>query len=155
MFAINITLLVLSFAAMEWVAWATHKYLMHGWLWHLHRDHHTNENEGFFQRNDFFFLVFAIPGFLCILFGVQHGVLDPRLWIGTGITLYGLAYLLVHEIFIHQRVRLFTRTNNAYLRAVRKAHKIHHNHLSKEEGECFGMLWVPRQYWPAERQRIS
>ena len=31
--------------------------------------------------------------------------------------------------------------------SVMKAHKVHHKHLTKEEGECFGMLFVPRKYW--------
>ena len=24
---------------------------------------------------------------------------------------------------------------------------MHHKHLGKEEGECFGMLWVPMRYF--------
>jgi beta-carotene 3-hydroxylase len=31
--------------------------------------------------------------------------------------------------------------------AIRKAHKIHHKYTGKEDGECFGMLWVPRKYF--------
>jgi beta-carotene 3-hydroxylase len=27
---------------------------------------------------------------------------------------------------------------------------MHHKHLGKEEGECFGMLWVPFKYYQAE-----
>ena len=67
-------------------------------------------------------------------------------WIGLGITLYGLAYFLIHDIFIHQRFRLFRNSDNAYFKAIRRAHKIHHKHIDKEEGECFGMLWVPFKF---------
>lgn len=77
--ALNLLLFLATFALMEWVAWFTHKYIMHGWLWSLHRDHHTGENPGFFQRNDLFFLLFAIPGIALIYVGVQHGGMDPRL----------------------------------------------------------------------------
>ena len=72
---------------------------------------------------------------------------DFRVWIGTGIAAYGLAYFLVHDVFIHQRFKWFRRTENVYFLAIRKAHKVHHKHLTKEEGECFGMLFVPKKYW--------
>lgn len=147
MTAYNWLWLPASFLAMELVAWLTHKYLMHGPLWFLHRDHHQKDLTRFWERNDFFFFLFATPGIALIYFGVQNGAQDARLWSGIGITLYGMAYVFMHDIFIHQRVRRFTRTDNAYLRAVRKAHKVHHKHLNKEDGECFGMLWVSRKYW--------
>jgi beta-carotene 3-hydroxylase len=82
---------------------------------------------------------------------IWFGVNDPAKWymlfIGIGITTYGFAYFVVHEIIIHQRIKLFTRSSNFYVRAIRKAHKVHHKHLGKEEGECFGMLWVPVKYF--------
>lgn len=138
--------LLAAFGAMEGVAWFTHKYLMHGPLWYFHRDHHTHDNAGFFEKNDFFFLLFAVPGVVCILFGWQQGRESLLLWIGLGITLYGLAYFLVHDIFIHQRFKLFRNSENRYLKAIRRAHKMHHKHLTKEDGECFGMLLVPFKY---------
>ena len=54
------------------------------------------------------------------------------------ITLYGMAYFFVHDVFIHQRLKVFTRTERSYFLAMRRAHKQHHKHLGKEEGECFG-----------------
>jgi beta-carotene 3-hydroxylase len=139
--------------AMEFVAWFTHKYLMHGWLWILHKDHHQKDNSHFFEFNDFFFLIFAIPGMLFIFLGYANGLMDPRLWIGLGITFYGMTYLFMHDIFIHQRFKVLTRTNNIYLKALRKAHKIHHKHLEKHDGECFGMLWAPKKYFKEARQK--
>ena len=32
-------------------------------------------------------------------------------------------------------------------KAVRRAHKMHHKHIGKDEGECFGMLFVPFKYF--------
>ena len=58
-----------------------------------------------------------------------------------------MAYFSVHDVFIHQRFSWFKRTDNVYFRAIRKAHKVHHKHLGKEEGECFGMLLVPFKYF--------
>ncbi|NND76749.1 MAG: carotene hydroxylase [Flavobacteriales bacterium] len=142
---LNIGLLIGTFLFMEFVAWFTHKYIMHGVLWVLHKDHHVHE-PGFFEKNDAFFLIFAIPGSLLTIFGTFNPN-DIMLMIGLGITLYGLCYFLVHDIFIHQRFKIFRRTKNNYLRAIRKAHKVHHKHLTKEQGECFGMLYVPRKYY--------
>lgn len=137
--------ILITFFAMEFVAWFTHKYIMHGLLWILHKDHHQTE-PGFFEKNDSFFLIFAIPSAILMMLGIINGN-DIRLFIGIGIAAYGLAYFLVHDIFIHQRFRLFRRTNNTYMRAIRKAHKVHHKHLNKEHGECFGMLLVPIKYY--------
>jgi beta-carotene 3-hydroxylase len=55
---------------MEGVAWLTHKYVMHKWLWVLHEDHHK-KSTGFFEKNDAFFLIFAIPSMLLLLFGTM------------------------------------------------------------------------------------
>lgn len=137
---------IATFVVMEFVAWSAHKYVMHGFFWNLHEDHHIIGEEHFFEKNDAFFLIFAIPSWLCIMFGVMHGG-DFKMWIGIGIAAYGLCYFLVHDIFIHQRFKIFTRTDNFYLRAIRKAHKVHHKRQGKEDGECFGMLFVPLKYF--------
>jgi beta-carotene 3-hydroxylase len=143
---IYILIVIGSFLGMEFVAWFTHKYIMHGLLWKLHKDHHKKESSGFFEHNDFFFLIFALPGIAGLFFGMQQGY-NFLFWIGLGITLYGAAYFLVHDIFIHQRFKLFRGANAIYLKAIRRAHKMHHKHLDKEDGECFGMLWVPLKYF--------
>ena len=72
--------------------------------------------------------------------------------IGFGIALYGLAYFIVHEVIIHQRFRWFTRSNNRYVKAIRWAHKMHHKHLGKKDGESFGMLIVAKKYWNKIRE---
>lgn len=144
-----ITIVLITFVLMEGVTWLTHKYVMHGFLWYLHEDHHQ-KGPGFFEKNDAFFLIFALPSWLCIMLGLQHQVYWAAA-IGFGIALYGFAYFMVHEVIIHQRIRWFTRSNNLYIRAIRWGHKMHHKHLGKEEGECFGMLIVARKYWEKVR----
>ncbi len=134
-----------TFLAMEFVAWFAHKYVMHGFLWYLHKDHHQHK-PGFWEKNDAFFLIFAIPSAACYIVGSAVAEMLPVFFVGVGISLYGLAYFLVHDIFIHQRFKIFTRTNHRYLKAIRKAHKVHHKHLDPEDGECFGMLVVPPKY---------
>lgn len=142
---INGVFVLLAFVAMECVAWIAHKYIMHGVLWKLHKDHHKKESDGFIEHNDFFFLIFALPGIACLFFGMRNEY-NFLFWIGVGITLYGMAYFLIHDIFIHQRFKIFRNTDNDYFKAIRRAHKMHHKHLTKEDGECFGMLWVPFKY---------
>ncbi len=144
-----IGIMLATFFTMEGITWLTHKYVMHGFLWYLHEDHHK-KGPGFFEKNDAFFLIFSIPSILCILFGTFTG----KVWlaaIGTGIAMYGLAYFIVHDVIIHQRIKLFTRSDNVYVRSIRWAHKMHHKHLEKEHGESFGMLMVARKYWDKVR----
>jgi len=142
---IYIIIAVITFGLMEPVTWLTHKYVMHGFLWYLHEDHHK-PHKGFFEKNDAFFLIFAIPSWLCIMLGsmAQNYI---SVSIGAGIAMYGFAYFLVHEIIIHQRFKLLTKSNNKYIKAIRRAHKMHHKHLEKEDGESFGMLIVAKKYW--------
>ena len=145
MWLLNLIITLCSFLAMEAVAWFTHKFVMHGLLWQLHEDHHNKNPTSFFEKNDYFFLIFAIPGIICLALGLYTPIVI-LLYIGLGITLYGFAYFMIHDIFIHQRFKLFRHTDNFYLRAIRRAHKMQHKHLDKENGECFGMLWVPFKY---------
>ena len=142
---INILSLISAFLAMEFVAWISHKYLMHGFGWSVHKDHHQPQ-QGAFQKNDLFFLLFAIPAITFIFYGIHNGT-DWMVFLGIGISAYGMCYFLIHDVFIHQRFSWFKRSDNVYLRAIRKAHKVHHKSQVKEGGECFGMLLVPIRYF--------
>lgn len=135
-----------TFLVMEGITWLTHKYVMHGFLWFLHEDHHQPKYKGIFEKNDVFFVIFAMPSIALLYFGVNPA-LNYLFFIGLGIFLYGLAYFLVHDILIHQRFKLFKNTKSTYLVGLRKGHKVHHKHLGKENGECFGMLNVPKKYF--------
>lgn len=135
-----------TFFFMEFMAWFTHKYIMHGFLWYLHKDHHRKDHDSWFERNDAFFLFYAVVSMSFISLAVYQGFW-PGWPIGLGILAYGIAYFVVHDIFIHQRFKLLRNANNWYARGVRRAHKIHHKHLGKEHGECFGMLLVPFKYF--------
>jgi len=152
MIIIDILIVIAAFIVMETVAWCTHKYIMHGLLWVLHRDHHKKASTHFLEHNDFFFLIFAIPGITGLLVGVKNHF-SYLFYVGLGITLYGIAYFLIHDVFIHQRFKIFRSANNRYFKAIRRAHKMHHKHLDKSDGECFGMLWVPRKYFKENANR--
>ena len=133
------------FIIMEGVSWFTHKYVMHGFGWFLHEDHHHPKYDGF-EKNDLFFAIFAIPSMAFFYFGSNTEYIY-LLYIGLGILCYGIAYFIIHDVLIHQRFKWFKNTNNAYLKGLRKAHKIHHKNMEKKDSQCFGMLFVPFKYF--------
>ena len=135
-----------TFFAMEFMAWFTHKFVMHGFLWSLHKDHHKKDHDSWFERNDAFFLFYAAVSIGCFLLW-KHDIFYYGLPIGVGIFVYGFTYFMVHDIFIHQRFKIFKKANSRYGKAVRRAHKMHHKHLGKHDGECFGMLLFPYKYY--------
>jgi beta-carotene 3-hydroxylase len=135
-----------TFSMMEFMAWFTHKFIMHGFLWHLHKDHHQKDHDNWFERNDFFFLFYAVVSMTCFYLA-NYELIWFFLPIGLGILAYGIAYFTVHDIFIHQRFKMFRKANNWYAKGVRRAHKIHHKHRGKEKSENFGMLVVPFKYF--------
>lgn len=141
-----IVVFVATFLMMEGMAWFTHKYVMHGFLWKLHKDHHKKDHKSWWERNDLFFVFYAIVSIGFFMLWSYENVWFA-LPIGFGILAYGIAYFTVHDIFIHQRFKIFRNANNRYAKGVRRAHKMHHKHLGKDEGECFGMLWVPFKYF--------
>ncbi len=137
-------LIVATFLVMELITWLTHKFVMHGFLWYLHEDHH-HKQDSTFEKNDAFFVIFAVPCFLMLL----YGTIEKIYWlqaVGFGVMAYGFAYFIVHDVIIHQRLKWFSRSNNSYIRAIRWAHKMHHKHLDRHDGESFGMLWVHKKY---------
>ncbi|MCB0571356.1 MAG: fatty acid hydroxylase [Phaeodactylibacter sp.] len=139
--------------AMEFMAWFTHKYVMHGFLWSWHEDHHKphHHKDGFFEKNDLFFLVFAIPSALCYILGLS----TPQFWllfVGIGISIYGLIYFLVHDVYIHRRFRWFRQLDSTYSRAILRAHGAHHASQAKEDGESFGLLVVNPKYFRKRRE---
>ncbi|TVR84459.1 MAG: fatty acid hydroxylase [Saprospirales bacterium] len=141
-------IVVITFCVMEFMAWFAHKYIMHGWLWGWHRDHHDPQyKEGqFFEKNDLFFLVFAIPSATAYIVGLA----TPHLWllfVGIGISIYGLIYFLIHDVYIHRRFKWFKQLDSRYSRAILRAHGSHHSKKTKEDCESFGLLFVHPRYF--------
>jgi len=141
-----ILIYVATFLFMEFMAWFSHKYIMHGFLWHLHKDHHKKDHGSWFERNDLFFIFYAVVSVSLVILWGEYGF-----WAGLpmalGIFTYGMSYFIVHDIFIHQRFKVLRSTNSKYAKGLRRAHKIHHKSIHKGGGECFGMLWVPIKYF--------
>lgn len=128
------------FILMDFVAWFTHKYVMHGFLWSWHADHHAPERKRF-EKNDRFSMIFALPSALLIFFGAMN----HNGWMlssGIGIALYGLAYFLYHDILFHKRLQIFGEARHWYFRGIIAAHTDHHKG-KKNYGFLF---FVPVKY---------
>ncbi len=138
---------ILSVIGMEFMAWFTHKFVMHGLLWKWHEDHHQPHlKDGFFEKNDLFFLVFAVPSALCYIIGSS----TSHFWlffVGVGISIYGLIYFLIHDVYIHQRFKWFRQLEGKYSKAILRAHGDHHSNQEKEAGRSFGLLVVHPKYF--------
>ena len=137
----SILIVLGTIAVMECLSWFIHKYLFHGPLWFMHQSHHQ-KSHSFFEWNDLFALLFA--ALALYLMYIDRKYFGYRFFIGLGITLYGLIYFIIHDWFVHRRFKTF-KSNNAYLKAVRKAHKIHHKNQGKEQGRAFGLLFVNKK----------
>jgi beta-carotene 3-hydroxylase len=138
---LGVVLFLLVAVAMEGVAYLTHRHVMHGWLWSLHRDHHNPKGRGW-QKNDLFALFFATISFTLILFGALRSS-APLTGAGAGMALYGVGYTLFHDVMFHKRLRrVRLRPSTPYLRRIYDAHSRHHRSNRKENGVSFGFLYA-------------
>ncbi len=140
---------LITIAGMEFVAWAAHKYLMHGALWVWHEDHHRPhpEKTGFFEKNDLFFLVFAIPSAASYMIGLSVPGWFWLTFVGIGISVYGAIYFLIHDVYIHRRFPWFRQLDSSYSRGILRAHGHHHAVTKKDGAESFGLLLVAKKYF--------
>jgi len=138
--------IIIFFAVfMEFVAWVTHKYVMHGFLWILHEDHHRPRSLGF-QKNDLFAVFFSGIAILMFLLGNITGQFLITS-IAIGVTLYGIGYVLFHDIMFHRRIRgIKLRASTKYLKRIVNAHAYHHQNSDKSKGTAFGFLYAPVKY---------
>ncbi len=134
-----------TFFFMEGVAWFTHKYIMHGFLWTWHKSHHTVHKEPL-ERNDLFAVVFSLPAIALIVIGSEIQSLEFLLPIGVGVTLYGIFYVIFHDIIVHRRVKINFRAKSKYMKRIMNAHYVHHMVHTKNGAEAFGFLYAPKKY---------
>lgn len=145
-------IVLVAYAGMEFMAWFTHKYVMHGFLWKWHQDHHEPHDK-LFERNDRFFLVYAIPSAILYMLGSMYENLFPLFFVGVGISLYGLTYFLIHDVYIHRRFKWFKQLDSKYSKAILRAHGAHHAVQTKEDAESFGLLVVHPKFFKSARKR--
>nr|XP_010933981.2 LOW QUALITY PROTEIN: beta-carotene 3-hydroxylase 2, chloroplastic-like [Elaeis guineensis] len=126
-----------------WARWA-HRALWHASLWHVHESHHR-PRDGPFELNDVFAIINAVPAISLLSFGFFNRGLLPGLCFGAGlgITIFGMAYMFVHDGLVHRRFPVGPIANVPYFRRVAAAHQIHHG--DKFDGVPYGLFLGPKE----------
>ncbi|XP_045807623.1 beta-carotene hydroxylase 2, chloroplastic-like [Trifolium pratense] len=126
-----------------WARWA-HKVLWHASLWHMHESHHR-PREGPFELNDVFAIINAVPAIALLSFGFFNKGLLPGLCFGAGlgITVFGIAYMFVHDGLVHKRFPVGPIANVPYFTRVAAAHQLHHS--DKFKGVPYGLFLGPKE----------
>lgn len=139
-------IVIATVAAMEGVAYAAHRWIMHGPLgWGWHKSHHDSDHHGMFEKNDLYAVVFSV---LAITLFALGSLWWPVLfWVAVGLTIYGLIYFILHDGLVHQRWPFRAVPRRGYLRRLYQAHRLHHAVEGREDCVSFGFVYAP----PVER----
>ena len=135
-------LFLLTVALMEGFAYVMHRWVMHGPGWVLHASHHRARS-GFWELNDLYFVIFALPSILLLLGGVQWGWGAWATVMGAGIAAYGAIYLGFHDIIVHRRLPHRHVPRSAYMKRIVQAHRLHHSVETRTGNVSFGFLLAP------------
>lgn len=138
---IGLILFLATIALMEFVAYATHRWIMHGPGWLLHASHHRVRN-GPFEANDLYAVFFAMPSILLLLGGAQLGWGAWAVWMGAGIAAYGAIYFGFHDVIVHRRIGIRYVPRSRYMKRIVQAHRLHHAVESRLGAVSFGFLWA-------------
>jgi beta-carotene 3-hydroxylase len=140
---LGLILFLVTIATMEGVAYAAHRWVMHGPGWFLHASHHRPRT-GPFEANDWYAAIFAVPSILLFLWGIGLGHGSGYAWVGGGIAAYGAIYFGFHDVIVHRRIghRYVPRSN--YMKRIVQAHRLHHVVETKAGTVSFGFLVAPR-----------
>ncbi len=141
----GILIFIVAVAAMEGVAYATHRWVMHGPGWALHKSHHRPGGQ--LEANDLYALIFAAPSILLIHGGMERGWGEWAVWLGAGIAAYGFIYFGFHDVVVHRRIGHRFVPRSRYMKRIVQAHRLHHAVEEREGAVSFGFLWAP----PPER----
>ena len=139
---LGLILFFATIALMEGVAYAAHRWVMHGPGWVLHASHHR-ARDGWFEANDLYFVMFAAPSILMLLGGVRLGWGDWATWVGAGIAGYGAIYAIFHDVIVHKRLPHRYVPRSDYMKRIVQAHRLHHVVETKEGTVSFGFLVAP------------
>lgn len=126
-----------------WARWA-HRALWHASLWNMHESHHR-PRDGPFELNDIFAIINAVPAIALMSYGFLHKGLVPGLCFGAGlgITVFGMAYMFVHDGLVHRRFPVGPIANVPYFQRVAAAHQLHH--ADKFYGVPYGLFLGPKE----------
>ena len=128
-----------ALVAMEPISAGVHRFIGHGVAWKLHRSHHEAPIDRIvgLEAND------AIPAGSAVvtmaMFAIGRwvngfAILQP---LAIGMTMYGVAYFVVHDVYIHRRVALLPR-HVGLLEPFRLHHLGHH----RDGSGRWGIFWL-------------
>lgn len=141
---IIILIVIATVFTMEWVAWSSHKFIMHGWGWGWHRDHHEPHDKPL-EKNDLFGVVGAAMSISMFVVGspliMGASAWEPATWVGLGVLLYGIIYTAIHDGLVHQRYFKYV-PKRGYAKRLVQAHKLHHATIGKHGGVSFGFVFA-------------
>ena len=138
----SILLFLGTILAREGVAYAAHRWIMHGPGWFLHASHHR-ERPGMFEANDWYAVIFAVPSIVLLWGGVQSDWGEWAAWVGAGIAAYGAIYFGFHDVIVHRRIATRYLPKSDYMRRIIQAHRLHHAVETRRGTVSFGFLWAP------------
>lgn len=127
-------ILLASYIAMEFVSYLAHRFVYHGIGWVFHKSHHEPRN-AVFEWNDIFPMFFASISIVVMAFGVSDPSRSDILAISIGISLYGIVYFFIHDLYVHRRAK-WLKLRIPFLLKLKRAHAIHHAY----GGEPYGLL---------------
>jgi len=139
----GLSLFVVTVGLMEGFAYVMHRWVMHGPGWFLHKSHHRPRS-GWFELNDLYAAIFAIPSILLLLGGVHLGWGDWAVWVGAGIAAYGAIYFGFHDVIVHQRIGHRYLPRSTYMKRIIQAHRLHHIVETRQGAVSFGFIYAPR-----------
>ena len=159
--AIWLPVAVVAACAMEPWAALLHKRAWHTRLWSVHRSHHR-PRPGRFEANDALSATHAPIAISLILYGCRGApgpLRELAFGVGLGMSLFGVAYVMVHDGLVHGRLPVAGLARVSYLARVRDAHLLHHRPGAREPyGLFLGPLEVARAegtHRPGPRARAA
>lgn len=137
-------------AAMEPWARLLHGRVWHHRLWRIHRTHH-GRRRGRFETNDALSAAHAPLAAALVMIGCNlHGFASAiAIGAGAGMTLFGVAYVIVHDGLVHGRLPVAFLARVGALRRIRDAHAVHH----ARGNAPYGLFLGPRELTRAPRAR--
>ena len=140
--SVGVGIALTALTAMEGVAYVAHRWVMHGFMWGLHRSHHE-PRAGVFEANDWFAVMGAAPAIALIYAGTVLGLGTALLWVGVGISAYGMVYFGFHDVIVHRRVPVSWVPRSRYMKRIVQAHRLHHVVETKTGTVSFGFIYAP------------
>ena len=150
-----------AFGFMGFFAWSNHKYLMHGAWCKWHKEHHKRDSKKakmakvtlntiakHFEMNDRFLIMYPTPTIIIMIVGFLLNI-PLLIAIGSGVTAYGLTYFIIHNMIIHKRPPLpcLHKMDDRHIRAIARAHLVHHLPQSKTDFSNYGLLIFPTRFF--------